>query len=78
MKDGMKIRQRIFRKHGFGQFAVLMSIGDDGPNFVFFERFVDGAPRVTRLGSFAGKTGIRGEQDFHATFRCGSTKSGRA
>ena len=66
MENRMEIRQRIFGEHRLGKFAVAMRVGDDGPDFVFFERLVNRAPGVAWLGGLARETGVGGEEDFHA------------
>ena len=63
----MKIRQRIFGEPRLGEFAVLQTFGDDGPDFVFAQRLGDGAPGVARLGGLARKTRVGGKQNLHVT-----------
>ena len=61
----MEIGQRIFLEPRFGEFAVLVGVGDDGPDLMLAERLVDRTPGVARLGGLAWKAGVRGEQNFH-------------
>ena len=65
MKYRMEIRHGMLPEPGIHQFMVLMGVGDDSPDFVFAEGFIDGAPGVAGFGGLARATGISGKENFH-------------
>ena len=54
-ENGMKIRQGVFCEPRFREFAVIVRVGNDGPDLMFSQRLVNGPPGIPGSEVWQGK-----------------------